>query len=80
MALVEGGDICIIPPRRNQAAAKIDAKAFELLGKKDISVKDVHKADHVNFVFCRLENFPRKKTSFPKTWLSLFVQHFCLFF
>lgn len=46
MALVEGGDICIIPPRRNQAAAKIDAKAFELLGKKDISVKDVHKADH----------------------------------
>lgn len=46
MAVVEGGDICIIPPRKNQAAAKIDAKALELLGKKDISVKDVHKADH----------------------------------
>jgi len=46
MAVVEGGDICIIPPRKNQAAAKIDAKAMKLLGKKDISVKDVHKADH----------------------------------
>lgn len=42
----EGGDVCVIPPRRNQASTHIDARALELLGATDVKVSDVHKADH----------------------------------
>jgi len=46
ITLNQGGDVCVIPPKRNQAGNQIDERALELLGKTEFKVTEVHKQDH----------------------------------